>query len=263
VGDENILYEGNIGSGIYSDNFHGSHHLMTVFRNYWNGYQKNEGNFTNSATTPIILGAYSRFYNIIGNVLGNCARHSVYESVVGNVHSLPAIYELGFGNSIPDDVHTVTTLMRWGNFDCVTNSNRFVSAEVPSGLPGLQGPYANPVPSTLTLPASFYLTSKPSWWPSGKAWPAVGPDVSGGNVKYCSGGSQTGTYVTGSAQCPGGTATVLAGGRIQSNPAMDCYLEIMGGSPDGMGGVRNFNASLCYTSAAKINPPTGLAATVH
>lgn len=255
VGDDHLLYEGNIGSGIYSDNFHGSHHFQTIFRNYWNGYQKNEGTFTTSATTPIIMATFSRFYNIIGNVLGNCARQTVYESAVGNVNAGSVIYEIGFGHSgapvTPDDSNTVTTLMRWGNYDCVTNTNRFVNGEVPSGLSGAQAPFANPVPSNQVIPSSFYLSTRPAWWTSGKPWPSVGPDISGGNVKYCVGGAQTGTYVLTAGQCPGGTATTLAGGRITSNPAMDCYLNTMGGVPDGTGSVLTFNADTCYAVVAQ------------
>lgn len=247
VGDDHILYEGNIGAGFNSDNFHGTHHLQTLFRNYWNGYQKNEGQFNQNGqgTRPVILGAYSRFYNVIGNVLGNCALQTVYENAAGNAHAGSAIFDIGFGNAIPNDANTVTTLFRWGNYDCITNTNRFVNAEVPSGLSGTQAPFANPVPATQTLPASFYLISKPAWWPSGKTWPPIGPDVTGGNVKYCTGGAQSGTYVLTSGQCPGGTATTLAGGRIVSTPAMDCYLNTMSGPPDGQGAVLAFDRVAC------------------
>jgi hypothetical protein len=37
------------------------------------------------------------------------------------------------------------------------------------------------VPASQTLPSSFYLPSKPSWFGS-VAWPAIGPDVTGGNI---------------------------------------------------------------------------------
>lgn len=241
VGDDFMLFEGNIGSGFNADNFHGTHHLITNFRNYWNGYQKNEGTFTNQATTPLIAQAYSRFFNHIGNVLGNPARHATYTS----------LFDIGSGNSIPDDPQTGITLMRWGNFancsgvsPCQTNV--FNNAEVPSALTGTQAPFLNTIPASQTLPASFYLASKPAFF-GAKAWPPIGPDISGGDVKYCVGGTQTGTYVLTSGQCPGGTATTMAGGRITSNPAMDCYLNTMGGSPDGQGAVSTFSPDLCYT----------------
>jgi len=266
VGDEHILYEGNIGVGIYSDDFHGSHQFQTIFRNYYNGYQKNNGSFTNNSTIPLLIDAYSRFYNIIGNVLGNAAAQNAYEDTVTDQHSgsVP-IYRVGYGDGIPNDSSTVTTLMRWGNYDVVTGTSRFVSSEVPSGLSGSQAAFANPVPGSQTLPASFYLSSQPSWWPLSKVWPSIGPDVSGGNVKYCTGGTYTGTYVLSSGQCPSGTATTLAAGHIVSNPAMDCYLNPMAGPPDGTGGARSFNANTCYASgsAQAPTPPTNLNAAIQ
>lgn len=266
VGDEHMLYEGNIGAGIYSDNFHGSHHFQTIFRNYWSGYQKNQGTFTTGNTIPLLILAYSRFYNVIGNVLGNPARQNTYEDTTANQHlgSIP-IYYIGYGDLIPNDANTTTTLMRWGNYDIISNAARFVSSEVPSALTGAQAPFANPVPATQTLPPSFYLSAKPAWWTSGKPWPSVGPDVIGGNIMYCVGGTNGGTYVLNSGQCPGGTATVLASGHIVSNPAMDCYLNTMAGRPDGTGSALIFNANACYASgtAQAPAPPTNLRATIQ
>ena len=40
--------------------------------------------------------------------------------------------------------------------------------------------YSNTVPLNQSLPASLFLSAKPSWW-QGAPWPAVGPDVNGGN----------------------------------------------------------------------------------
>ena len=52
VGDEHILYEGNQVAGIYSDNFHGTHQFQTIFRNYYNGFQQNNGTVTTGAHRP-------------------------------------------------------------------------------------------------------------------------------------------------------------------------------------------------------------------
>ncbi len=90
---------------------------------------------------------------------------------------------------------------------------------------------------TTAIPASFYLSSKPSWWTSAIPWPAIGPDVTGG---------------TG----PGGHASLTA-----SNPAQNCYLNVMGGVEGGAGGPLSFNASTCYSSIAPA-PPTDLTGTV-
>ena len=103
-GIDHILFEGNIGAGLYYDNFHGTHGPgITSFRNYWNGYQKNEGNIGGGASVPLIINAFSRFSNIIGNVLGNPDFHNVYQNAVGDTHSGHPIYQIGFGDAIPND----------------------------------------------------------------------------------------------------------------------------------------------------------------
>src|SRR6267143_1808893 len=37
----NILLEGNVGTGLYSDRFHGTAHFATLFRNRYDGFEKN------------------------------------------------------------------------------------------------------------------------------------------------------------------------------------------------------------------------------
>jgi hypothetical protein len=118
--------------------------------------------------------------------------------------------------TIPDDPMVATTLFRWGNFDVATNAVHFTASEVPSGV----SPYGNAVPASQALPFSFYLASKPGFWPATKPWPPIGPDVTGGNV------------------------TGLAG-HVYTNPAKDCFTA-MGGPADGSGAVLTFNAASCY-----------------
>jgi hypothetical protein len=92
------------------------------------------------------------------------------------------------------------------------------------------------------LPASFYKSSKPSWFGS-VPWPAIGPDVTGGNVD----------------------ASVL-GGHVNANPAEVCYNNTTRDSS----GIKLFDPSVCYaggaappTSSNPPAPPTGLAATAQ
>jgi hypothetical protein len=59
------------------------------------------------------------------------------------------------------------TLFQHGNFDIASNSVIWASSV------------------THALPASFFLSSQPSWWHTAYGtppWPAIGPDVTGGNV---------------------------------------------------------------------------------
>src|SRR5439155_26108731 len=79
------------------------------------------------------------------------------------------------------------TLFSWGNCDIVAGRPcRLLSSEVPSGI----SPYGNAVQANNNLPASFFLSSRPSWWGFRGAaitWPAIGPDVTGGNVPNVNG----------------------------------------------------------------------------
>ena len=78
---------------------------------------------------------------------------SVY---AGTSSDTPSIFEVGATTDV-----AYTSLWLQGNYDTV---------------------HAAVVWSTTiterTLPASLYRASKPGWWPSGDAWPWVGPDLS-------------------------------------------------------------------------------------
>ena len=214
-GIDNMLFEGNVGNGLYSDNFHGTHHFLTIFRNRYNGKEASKTDHT----IALDLSPFSRMYNVIGNVFGESGWHS----------SSRPIFAIGEGSDdVLDDPETGTTLMRWGNYDVVSAANRFVAAEVPSGL----SQFPNPVPASPALPASLYLSGKPGWFGT-VAWPPIGPDVTGGNI-----------------------ANVA--GHANQIPAQVCYSNVMGGPADGSGNVLNFDANSCYnaTSAPRPNPPS-------
>ena len=235
------LYKGNVGVGIYSDTFHGTHHFMTFFRNRFDGFEKNGSTTTDSNTIPLILKAFSRFYNLVGNVLGSTGRsHTAYET-----GSNTSIYQFGDANGATagNDAEVLNTVLRWGNWDTASSTNetgtndstgtRFVSAEVPSGLSGGQAAYANSVPASQVLPASFYLSAQPAWWTSGKPWPPIGPDVTNGTI-------------------------ATTGGHAFTIPAQDCYGTTMGGAADGQGSVLSFNAATCYALSSLPAAPTVL-----
>lgn len=252
AGDAFSLWEGNIGTGYTADDVHGTHHFNTLFRNYLIGNNQSTcgGIPCNAQTIPVHLYASSRYYNIIGNVLGKAGYHNNYTclgSAASCANGTTSIYTLGAtGNSGnvdstitgfcldpacsshgSYDPQTSAYLMRWGNYDTVNAAVRFVSSEVPTGI----SPYGNAVPGSQSLPASFYYSSKPSWWPSAKAWPSIGPDVTGGNI-------------------PG------VGGHAYTIPAQDCYANVMRGPSDGTGDALTFNANTCYgqsTIAAPAN----------
>lgn len=205
-GTSYLLLEGNDGFGLESENYFGQGLFFTAFRNRFSGYDTG----TPSQTVPIFLYAFSRHFNIIGNVLGVSTYHTTYEWVAvtnsdNNTACIHAIYALGWGSNCDtaasDDALVKTTLLRWGNYDTTTNTVRFQSSEVPSGL----SLYANLVPRTTALPASFLYASKPAWWPTAQSWPGIGPDITGGDISG-------------------------VGGYANRNPARRCFEDVLGGA---------------------------------
>ena len=175
VGNGMDLHEGNSGVAIMSDNIHGTSNLMTMFRNYMVGWEAGK----NTNTYPVVLTTTNRYYNFVGNVLGKSGYHTTYQGTSGSL----SIWSLGgASNFIPADPLVAATTLRWGNYDTVTGAARFVASEVPSAISVLP----NAIPSSQTIPSSLYLSARPLWWGS-MPWPAIGPDVSGGNISGLSG----------------------------------------------------------------------------
>ena len=219
------LFEGNVGNAFLMDLYHGTGALPTVFRNQLTGTEagKTQGN-----TIPVNIWAKNRLANIIGNVLGTSGYHTVYEDsqTLSGTPGNPdrSIYVLGYSgveetinSSVPYDPLAVSSLLRWGNFDYATNQTHWNSVEIPAG---------NAVPATHTLPSSLFLSSKPNWWGT-MLWPAIGPDVTGG-------------------QDPAGHAYKI--------PARVCYDNTSKDS----NGILIFNANNCYNDpvAPDTTPPT-------
>ncbi len=221
AGTEYILHEGNEGPGFTADVIHGTHHFITAFRNYFIGWETGK----TAQTVPVNLYSFTRFFNIIGNVLGRSGYHTNYESVTPSFTSPEtSIFRLGDSGNLPasfEDPLVKSTLLRWGNYDTVNGTSRFLASEVPSGL----SQFSNPVPSTNDLPASLYLSAKPSWWPTAIPWPSIGPDVTGGNVSG-------------------------VGGHVYKIPARVCFE-----TTSRTNGVLNFNANNCYGPVLPPPPP--------
>jgi len=200
------LSEGNIGAGLYADSFHGTHDLNTQFRNRWDGREQNNGAPTTSSTVALRLNPGARYDNAIGNVFGTSGYHQTYKSAY-NAGGTPLNFSVIDCGAYPEtntyDSLVCPTSMFWGNWDSVNKAAVWNTSEVPSGLSA----YSNPVPSSHSLPASFIYSSAPSWWPSGKAWPPIGPDVTGGNVGQCQGGVFDSSEAASSSQCSGGSFT--------------------------------------------------------
>ena len=243
------LWEGNNVPGMTADNIHGPGFFATAFRNRIDGKDPLNTNTKTEQTVPVDIYSFSRFFNIIGNVLGTSGYHTTYEVYTTTTGAQDGtncdvtIYRLGWGGNCantdnPGDTTLRSTMMRWGNYDTVNGGVRFVNSEVPSGL----SLYANAVPASQTLPSSFYLSGTPSFWgtPWGTPpWPANGPDVTGGNIAN-------------------------VGGHANLIPAQLCYNNSPVDSNYGSKNVKLYNADNCYTtSISPVQPPTGIQVTVH
>jgi hypothetical protein len=236
VGNAFNLAEGNNAIGTTADDVHGSSNLGISFRNYYNG--KDPGRSTSAQTNPVILNANSRYYSMVGNVLGTVGYHTTYQYdvtlAVNSGTCWHSIYSLGWGGncaadagySAPDTL-VKDSLMRWGDWDTVTSTCdncandqtgiRWDADKVPSGI----SPYGNPLPPTHGLPPSMYLSAKPSFF-GADPWPGIGPDVS----------------------CTPGTNPCITntGGHANKPPAQRCYEETMVDDPLFTAGtVKTFN----------------------
>jgi len=262
------LWEGNNTTGIWADAIHGSSVNGTLYRNSMNGWSQGNTN----ETVPLIMRSYIRGMNMIGNVMGQPSYHNQYQTYatsnsggIGGGAEYTSIYSLGWASGAPFcgtggsaspycDAKVFTTLMRWGNYDTVTNGVKWDSTEAsPGAATYLNANFSSSYFGSLahTLPASLLYNSTPSWWPSGKAWPPIGPDVSTGNVGICT-GTYAGAQATQASQCTGGTLTTAWASHISSIPAQDCFLTTMGGNPAGTGSSLSFDASACYSSTPTV-----------
>lgn len=260
AGDDFQLYEGNVSNGIVMDDSHGSHLSETIFRNFSTGWESCANGLCGTeptkdfGATPNPWPYGMRFGNLLGNVSGTPGFHKQYQSTAfgGCDGSGCAIYALGESNggatpNIPADPLVPSTMLRWGNWDTVSNDVHFDAAEVPTAA----GAYPNSVPANQTLPASLLYTQKPAWF-GNVPFPPIGPDVQNGSVGMCSGALNTkgqfaGTAVTKDSQCTGASMTAAWGGHVNAIPAMACYFAL-GGLPDGTGGELAFDAKACYSS---------------
>lgn len=215
AGSAFVLYESNQAATDQDDDTHGTHNLSTWFRNYFLGsYAPYQG-----APHPygIVLNAYARFENVIGNSIGNTSANNSVSSLLNTYLDTTGsgfnfVYGMGYGGHI--DPLVQATSLRWGNYDTVRKQSSWCGlgsetgcggvSEIPTTLSGAAAPFGNPIPASHALPPSFFLpVSSPyssggtglSWWRVCTAWtsfpstcsanqtqpfPAIGPDVSGG-----------------------------------------------------------------------------------
>lgn len=153
------LWEGNFGTSIWADYTQGSSSHNTLFRNYWRGKQTSY-NLSNPWSWSVMeIENYNRYYNVLGNILGNPSMTS--GTVINNNSggSLPNMFKFGTtgaGGGYNDPQSRSTTILH-GNYDFITD-----------GILTWDGG------SDHTFPISLYYTNgaKPSWF-GDRPWPPV------------------------------------------------------------------------------------------
>jgi hypothetical protein len=191
------------------------------------------------------------YYNFVGDIAGSATQQGVLSTHIGIVNWTGSAASrdgystktwnmaFGYGESNDDGTGTSST----SGCDLVANGPCHGTAPYDTATIYKTYTFSNTTTNCIisgtsttcpaSLPASFYLSSKPSWWSNAVPWPAIGPDISGG---------------TG----PGGHASLTA-----SNPAQYCFTHYMAGTEGGAGSPYTFNANTCYAPAGIVYP-TGL-----
>lgn len=173
AGPHHVLFEGNYSQNFDSDYTHGNAIYLTVFRNWLTGQRRD---FTDSSNVRTVGLAYGSWWDsFIGNVLGRSGQMSGWhytdqamscdsrgENCTANNGNWgdSDIWKLGYDPERWDmhpDMKTLQTVIRDGNFDFLTNSQRWHNT-----------------PAGFTIPNSLYLTAKPAFFGS-KSWPWVNP----------------------------------------------------------------------------------------
>lgn len=168
------LWEGNVGSGIVADDFHGGSAYNVVFRNYLKGWAPNAtATSTNYYQRAVNFWDGSIYHSVVGNVLGSpdvgsgnsYTNRFVYMDTNNSVASVeqPVIYRFGYESvGVGGTYHSepFDTALLHGNWDWATTNVVWD--------PGI---------ADHDVPNSLYLDSKPVWFGS-LAWPPIGPDGS-------------------------------------------------------------------------------------
>jgi hypothetical protein len=177
VGSHHMLFEGNYGFNIDSDQTHGNSIYHTFFRNDVSGYRRAFTDYLNNVliddinnkpggNSPLRAGgahAYAYWFSFVGNVLGTAGHTSGWTyDCIGGPNSIPSqcIWDLGYVDISPQgyDPNTAATAIRDGNYDYLNNAVTWAPSD-----------------TAHTLPNSFYLASKPAFFNagSGYTWPWV------------------------------------------------------------------------------------------
>jgi len=155
------LYEGNVVNMLSSDGYFGSSSHDTLLRNWGQGWTQS---YPTDQPICLALFAGGRNYSAIGNVWG-CTNQTIASAA--NVNPIPPttpdfntpyIHNWGFDTPtfLVYDSGVSNTIVSHGNWDSYNKTQAWITNDH-------------------TIPSSYYLTAKPSWFPSDMTWPPVDP----------------------------------------------------------------------------------------
>jgi len=241
------LFEGNIGVHFQPDSTWGSSSHSTIFRNYSTGsnvyvppanargaLQMGSAQQETANAMAYSMDWLTQFNNMVGviagsnSLLNNQGAPSIRKSPASGGAS-PACINVGFlsaSSTAPTPNNADATMFYHGVYNCADGTFTW-DVNHPNH----------------SLPASFYLNSKPSWWGSA-AWPPIGPDVSGGNFSDWVNSNNS-----------------VLNGHVNAIPAVSCFKAA---TSNGATNTGTFDASTCYTgTSTSVAPPTNLSALVQ
>jgi hypothetical protein len=178
AGPHHVLFEGNYSFGADSDYTHGNAIYITFFRNWLSGKRRGftdtlAAGFANMHGVGLAYGSW--WDSFVGNVLGRPGQMAGWHytdpamscdangnNCTGNNANWvdQEIWQLGFDPArwtMNPDPLTLSTIIRDGNFDYLTNSVHWHNT-----------------PAGFTIPDSMYLTNRPAFFGT-DTWPWVDP----------------------------------------------------------------------------------------
>jgi Right handed beta helix region len=213
AGPHHVLFEGNYSQNVDSDYVHGNAVGLTFFRNWLSGQRRDFTDQGNVRTVGLEYGSWADSF--VGNILGRPGQMSGWNYTDpamscdangnnctgnnGNWSSAGDIWKLGYDaerwGMVPDP-QTLSTVIRDGNYDFLTNSQQWHNT-----------------PGGFAIPDSMYLPSIPAFFGSNPApWtdPATGAIYTlPAKARYDAGTPNQQTYMI--ALIATATATVACG----------------------------------------------------
>jgi hypothetical protein len=173
AGPHHVLFEGNYSFNADSDYTHGNAIYLTFFRNWLSGQRRSFKDTGNVRTVALAYGSW--WDSFIGNVLGRSGQMAGWHytdlamscdasgnNCVGDNSKWTnhTVWRIGYDPErwgMHPDPKTLSTIIRDGNYDFLTNSQNWHNT-----------------PGGFAIPNSLYLNTRPSFFGS-NPWPWVNP----------------------------------------------------------------------------------------